>query len=114
MLGRLVAFGVVEELEDVAVRVRETVGRAVADVSVDPPEPASCCLDGGDAAVEGLRAPRAKRDVTEAGPCGDSVSFKPVPEVVAPAPQEDRLPAACLLFHSEDVDEEAQALVGSA
>ena len=66
VLRRLVALGVVEELEDVAVGVREAVGAAMADVAVDPPLPEPRLLDRGDAPLERLGAPGAQGDVADA------------------------------------------------
>ena len=59
VLRRLVALGLVVELEDVPVGVREAVRPAVAHVALDPAEPAPARLDGSDAALERLRAPRS-------------------------------------------------------
>ena len=83
---------------------------AVADVSVDPAEPASRRLDGRDPAVERLGAPRPQRDVPEPG-SGRLGELQAVAEVVAPAAQEDGLPVARFLLHAEHVDEEAEALL---
>ena len=66
-LRRLVALGLVVELHRVAVGIGELVGRAVAEISVDPPDPAPAALDRGDAALERRLTPGAHRDVTEAG-----------------------------------------------
>ena len=110
VLRRLVALGLVVELEDVPVGVREAVRPAVAHVAVDPAEPAPGRLDGGDAAVERLGAPRSQRDVPEPG-AGRLGELQAVAEVVAPAAQEDGLPVARFLLHAEHVDEEAEALL---
>ena len=107
MVGGLVALGLVEELEDVAVRIGEAIGRAVADVAVGPALAEPRPLERRHAAVERLRAPGAKRDVPETG-LRRLGELQAVAEVVAPAPQEDRLPVARLLLHSQHVDEEAR------
>ena len=69
VVGRRVALGLVVELEDVPVGIREAVGRAVAEIAVDPAEAATGRLDrrrpaapappGSTRAARGGRAPRA-------------------------------------------------------
>ncbi len=110
VLGSLVALGFVVELEDVIVGIGEAVRGAVADVSVDPAEPAPARLDGLDPAGERLGAPCPQRDVAE--PCLRRLrELQAVAQVVTPPSEEDGLPVARLLLHAEHVDEEAQALL---
>ena len=52
VLRRAVPLRLVVELEDVLVRIGEAVGRAVADVAVDPTRAEPGLLDGGDPTLE--------------------------------------------------------------
>ena len=106
MRRRLVALRLVEQLEDVAVRVGEAVRRPVPDVAVDPTRAETRRLDGGDATLEGRGAPGTQRNVPETGVRGLG-QLEGVAQVVAPAAQEHRLPVTRFLLHAEDVDEEA-------
>src|SRR5262249_24006890 len=63
-------------------------------------------------ALERLGAPRAERDMAEAGPPGLG-QLEAVAQVVAPAAQVDGLPLARLLLEAEHVDEEPAALLPS-
>src|SRR4029078_3023859 len=61
----LVALRLVEQLEDVAVRVGEAVGGPVPDVALCPPGAEPCRLDGGHATIESIGAPGAQCDVPQ-------------------------------------------------
>ncbi len=67
MVRRVVALGFEVDLEPMPVRVVELVGRAVAEVAVDPAQPEPGRLDRLGPPLERLRAPGAQRDVTETG-----------------------------------------------
>jgi hypothetical protein len=83
----------------------------VPEVAVGPAEAEAGGLDGGDTSLQRLRAPGAQREVRHPRR-GRLRQLQAVPLVVAPAPQEDRLTVARLDLHAQDVDEEAQALLG--
>jgi hypothetical protein len=108
---RAVALDLVEQLEDMAVRVGAAIGRAMPNVALAPPQPEPRRLDGGHAALERLEAPGPQRHVGHARGVGLG-ELQAIALVVAPAAQENRLPLARLDLHPEDVDEEAQALLG--
>ena len=64
---RLVALGLVEELDAVAVGVEEAVGATVTEVAVEPAARRAARLERGNATVERLGAVRAVREVADAG-----------------------------------------------
>ena len=68
-LGRLIPLGLVVDLEQVAVRVAEPEGRAVAKLVLVPALRQAGRLECGDPAGERLRAARAERGVAEARTC---------------------------------------------
>src|SRR5262245_22385896 len=92
------------------VRVGELVRGSVSVGAVDPPVPEAGLLARRHTPVERLRTPRPQRDVADAGLLGLG-QLQAVAQVIAPAAQVHGLALARLLLHSEDVDEELQALV---
>src|SRR5581483_586987 len=68
-------------------------------------------VDRSRAALERLRAPRPQADMADPA-LRRLGELERVAEVVAPSAEEDGAALARLLLHPEDVDEEAQALLG--
>src|SRR4051794_5237607 len=111
VVGRPIPVDVVVELERVAVGPGEAVAPpppAVGVVEPRPPEPGR--PDGGDAAVERLRARRAQPEQRHAGRLGLR-ELQAVALVVAPPAQVHRLALAAFDLHPEHLDEEALAVV---
>ncbi|MHC2841928.1 hypothetical protein ACVINU_004862 [Bradyrhizobium diazoefficiens] len=63
---RLIPFGLVIELDDVAVGVAAAEGRPLPHVAVDPADVEPGALERGDAALQRLLAARAQRHVLHA------------------------------------------------
>ena len=103
-----IPLGLVVELEDVAVRVGEPVGRAVADIAVDPADPEARRLDRRHPPLQALRRAGADRHVPEPR-LGRLGQLEAVALVVAVPAEEDRLALGRLLLHSQRLDEEAEA-----
>ena len=64
--GASIPFGLVVELDDVAVGIAAAEGRPVPDVAVDPADVEARSLQRGDAALQRLRAAGAQRHVLHA------------------------------------------------
>ena len=108
--GRLVALGLVEELEPVAVGIEEAVGAAVAEVAVEPAALDSGRLERRDPALESLRAVRAVGQVPDPGLRGRG-QLQRRPLVVAEAAQVHRVSRSPGDLHAEDLPEVDEALV---
>ena len=110
MLGRLVALGLVVELEAMPVGIGERERWPVADVAVDPLAALSALLHRGDAALERPWAPGAEREMAEPRE-GCLGQLQAVALVVTPPAQKHGLSLTRLDLHPEQLDKEAQALV---
>ena len=108
---RLVALGLVEELDGVAVGVAEAVRRAVPHVAVEPLAACTAGLERAHAPVERLGAPRAVGEMTDARLLRRG-ELQRRALVVAEAAQVDRVAALARDLHAEQVDEVAKALFG--
>ena len=111
VLGRDVGVLLEEELKPVPVGVVELVRGPVPVVALVPADTEPGRLDGGGAALKGRGAPGPERRVAQPGQPRLG-QLQAVGLVLAPAAQEYRLALAVLDLHTEQVDEEAQAVVG--
>ena len=107
---RLVPFGLVIDLEPVAVRILEHEGLAVAEVAVGPADVEAGALERGGAPLQRLRRARAEGGVAEAGGLGRG-ELERIALVVVPAAQIDAVALLAALRHAHHVDEEAAALL---
>jgi hypothetical protein len=105
---RLVAAGLVIELEHMLVGIHESVGGAMPEIAVGPAEAATERLDRLDALRQRLRAGAAIADMGRAGrPRGGELQA--VELVVVEAAQIDRIALAPAFRHPENVGEEGEA-----
>ncbi|MGX1292226.1 hypothetical protein AB7M75_002134 [Bradyrhizobium ottawaense] len=111
-LGRcLIPFGLVIELDDVAVGVAAAEGRPLPHVAVDPADIEAGALQRGDAALQRLLAARAQRHVLHARGLRRR-QLERIALVIVPAAQVNRLALLAADGHAHDVNEEFQALIG--
>ncbi len=108
--GRVVPLRLPVELEDMAVRVAEAPGRAVAEVAVDADDVAALGPQRGEAALERGGAARAEGGVPEARG-GRGGELQRVPLVVVPAAQKDAVTLRAAHRHAHHVAEEGEALL---
>ena len=107
---RFVPLGLIINLDLVAVGIVEGERRAVAEIAVGPTDIVARAFQRGDAALERLRAPRAKRHVGHArGFRGGQ--FQRVVLVIVPTAQINRIALARRFRHAHHVDEKFQAFV---
>jgi hypothetical protein len=107
---RLVPLGLVVDLQQVAVRIVELVGRTMAQFALVPTDPEARLLQRRDPALQRLRAARPERRVTQAGRVRPG-QLKRVALVIVPASEIHRLTLPSALGHAEYVHEEAQRFV---
>ena len=107
---RRVSLGLVEELDAVPVRIAEAVGRAVAEVAVEPVPVDPAGLERRDPARERLRAVGAVGEVADARLRGGGQLERRALVVAEPA-QVDRVSVLARDLHAEELAEVVEALV---
>ncbi len=108
---RLVPFGLVIELDDMAVGIAAAKRRPLPHVAIGPADLEFGALQRRDAPLQRLRAARPQRHVLHAGSLRGR-QLERIALVIVPAAQVDRLALAAADGHAHHVDKELQALVG--
>jgi hypothetical protein len=107
---RRVPFGVVIELDQVAVRIPAREGLAVAEIAVVPADVEARARERRGPPLQRLRAAGAERAMPEPR-CPRWGELEGIALVVVPAAQIDAVALLAALGHAHDVDEEPAAVL---
>ena len=107
---RVVPFGLVIKLDDVAVGILADEGLAVAEIAIGPADVEAGAFQRRRAPLQRLRRARAEGDMRHAGGLRGG-ELERIALVVVPAAQIDAVALLAALGHAHHVDEELAALL---